>query len=110
MVKRAAASRATDHPDAKFYSVSTINRWGEPKIKANDAAKIGSLIHYNILDHYSRYYLGTPLEVPLEHPYWTSSEEVNQKIEDAMWMWKDLELEDVVKSWKYIVLINVIIL
>jgi hypothetical protein len=79
-----------------MYSVSTICHWNDGPIKAGDAAKIGTLGHYVVLNGIAKKYLGVNLDIPGENPYWTSSEEVSQKLDDIVMMFQQLELEKVI--------------
>ena len=73
----------SDRPTRKMYSVSTICHWNDEPIKAGDAAKIGTLGHYVVLNGIARKYLGVNLDIPGENPYWTDPEEVSQKLDDV---------------------------
>lgn len=84
-----------DNPEKKYRSVSTVLNWGEPKSRANDGAKIGSICHYNILRNYTDEFI----DIPTETPYWMNHEDVNNLIDDALEMWRNLELDEVVKEW-----------
>ena len=74
----------SDRPTRKMYSVSTICHWNDAPIKAGDAAKIGTLGHYVVLNGIARKYLGVNLDIPGENPYWTDPEEVSQKLDDVV--------------------------
>jgi hypothetical protein len=82
--------------------VSTICHWNDEPIKAGDAAKIGTLGHYVVLNGIAKKYLGVNLDIPGENPYWTGPEEVSQKLDDVVMMWQQLELEKVVVGWEAI--------
>lgn len=69
----------SDNPRKKMYSVSTICHWNDGPIKAGDAAKIGTLGHYVVLNGIAKKYLGVNLDIPGDNPYWTEPEEVSQK-------------------------------
>jgi len=90
----------SDNPARKMYSVSTICHWNDAPIKAGDAAKIGTLGHYIVLNGIAQKYLKTNLDIPGDNPYWTASEEVSQKLDDIVEMWQHLELEKVVTQWE----------
>ena len=92
----------SDNPKKKMYSVSTICHWNDEPIKAGDAAKIGTLGHYVVLNGIAKKYLGMNLDIPGENPYWTGPEEVSQKLDDIVAMWQQLELEKVVVGWEAI--------
>ena len=92
----------SDNPKKKMYSVSTICHWNDEPIKAGDAAKIGTLGHYVVLNGIAKKYLGMNLDIPGENPYWTGPEEVSQKLDDVVAMWQQLELEKVVVGWEAI--------
>ena len=92
----------SDRPTRKMYSVSTICHWNDEPIKAGDAAKIGTLGHYVVLNGIAKKYLGVNLDIPGENPYWTDPEEVSQKLDDVVAMWQQLELEKVVVGWEAI--------
>ena len=92
----------SDNPRKKMYSVSTICHWNDGPIKAGDAAKIGTLGHYVVLNGIAKKYLGVNLDIPGENPYWTGPEEVSQKLDDVVAMWQQLELEKVVVGWEAI--------
>ena len=92
----------SDNPRKKMYSVSTICHWNDGPIKAGDAAKIGTLGHYVVLNGIAKKYLGMNLDIPGENPYWTEPEEVSQKLDDIVAMWQQLELEKVVVGWEAI--------
>jgi hypothetical protein len=92
----------SDNPRKKMYSVSTICHWNDEPIKAGDAAKIGTLGHYVVLNGIAKKYLGVNLDIPGENPYWTGLEEVSQKLDDVVMMWQQLELEKVVVGWEAI--------
>ena len=85
-----------------MYSVSTICHWNDEPIKAGDAAKIGTLGHYVVLNGIAKKYLGVNLDIPGENPYWAGPEEVSQKLDDVVAMWQQLELEKVVVGWEAI--------
>lgn len=90
----------SDNPRKKMYSVSTICHWHDDPIKAGDAAKIGTLGHYIILNGLAQKYLGrdATLDIPGDNPYWASSEEVSQKLDDIVAMFQQLELEKVITA------------
>lgn len=94
----------SDNPRKKMYSVSTICHWNDEPIKAGDAAKIGTLGHYVVLNGLAQKYLGREaiLDIPGDNPYWTEPEEVSQKLDDIVAMWQQLELEKVVVGWEAI--------
>lgn len=92
----------SDNPKKKMYSVSTICHWNDEPIKAGDAAKIGTLGHYVVLNGIAKKYLGVNLDIPGENPYWAGPEEVSQKLDDVVAMWQQLELEKVVVGWEAI--------
>ena len=92
----------SDNPKKKMYSVSTICHWNDEPIKAGDAAKIGTLGHYVVLNGIAKKYLGVNLDIPGDNPYWTGPEEVSQKLDDVVAMWQQLELEKVVVGWEAI--------
>lgn len=92
----------SDNPKKKMYSVSTICHWNDEPIKAGDAAKIGTLGHYVVLNGIAKKYLGVNLDIPGENPYWAGPEEVSQKLDDIVAMWQQLELEKVVVGWEAI--------
>lgn len=85
----------TSEPSKKFRSVSTVIHWGEPKGKSNDSSKIGTIAHYMIL----RNLTDDNIDVPTEMPYWSNREDVDGRIEDAIIMWQQLEMEKVVEKW-----------
>lgn len=79
----------------KMYSVSTVLNWGKPKGRTSDMAKIGTIAHYHVWKQLTEEKMDRPTEVP----HWMSIREANEKIEDVLMMWGQLELEKIVKKW-----------
>jgi len=79
----------------KVPSVTSVTAIASPfKGRPGNAAKIGSLIHFNILKNYTN----KALPLPRDFLWNIADEEVHGRIASALRMWKDLavELRDVV--------------
>jgi hypothetical protein len=74
----------------EFPSVTSVLHVKSPfKSKPGNAAKLGTLIHYNILKMYS----SEPLDIPCEILWKMEATEITDRIQAALIMWRDMNFQ-----------------